>query len=301
MSDIKDAKIRSKALSDRIRQRTDQAMRRLIERYQGELVFHPLSDLMISDGAWEYVNRSGIEQKLVFAHPDVLSAHPETSQYYRGIALLSQKRAGAQVAKWEDGSQKKPPSRQSCKKVSRLYNAVISSIIEGASDWTLENGYRNILATMGIQLDGFFRNKIGQDAEELIKKLVVRWLQDQNLIARTLSDNIYELPKKTVMRFGSEPDIAFLRDDERIATIEIKGGKDPAGALERLGAMQKSFAETPPSCVNFLVAGVVTKEMERRLKLIGRVKVFVLDDVTDNEKTWNNFVDEVFHHAVRII
>ena len=301
MSDIKAAKIRSNALSERIRQRTDQAMLRLIQQYSGELIFYPLSDLMISDGAWEYVNRSDIEPKLVFAHPNMLSAHPETSQYYRGIALLSQKRAGAQVAKWEDGSQKKPPSRQSCVKVSRLYNAVISSIIEGASDWTLENGYRNIVATMGIRLDGFFRNKIGQDAEELIKTRIAKWLQDRHLVSGVLGDNVYELPKKTVMRFGSEPDIAFMRDDERIATIEIKGGKDPAGALERLGAMQKSFAETPPSCVNFLIAGVVTKEMEKRLKEIGRVKVFVLDDITDNENKWKAFMREVFHHAVRII
>ena len=38
-----------------------------------------------------------------------------------------------------------------------------------------------------------------------------------------------------------------------------------AGALERLGAMQKSFAETPARCHNFLIAGVVTIEMESRL------------------------------------
>ena len=59
-----------------------------------------------------------------------------------------------------------------------------------------------------------------------------------------------------------------------MATIEIKGGKDPAGALERLGAMQKSFEATPAQCVNFLVAGVVTAEMRKRLDQMGLVKVF---------------------------
>ena len=48
-----------------------------------------------------------------------------------------------------------------------------------------------------------------------------------------------------------------------IATIEIKGGKDPAGALERLGAIQKSFEETPPGCENMLIAGVITSADER--------------------------------------
>jgi hypothetical protein len=41
--------------------------------------------------------------------------------------------------------------------------------------------------------------------------------------------------------------------------------------------------------------------MEKRLKEIGRVKVFVLDDITDNENKWKAFMREVFHHAVRII
>ena len=49
------------------------------------------------------------------------------------------------------------------------------------------------------------------------------------------------------------------------ATIEIKNGTDPAGALERLGAIQKSFAETPARSQNFAVLGVVTPEMRRRL------------------------------------
>ncbi len=63
------------------------------------------------------------------------------------------------------------------------------------------------------------------------------------------------------MKFGAEPDIDFTRDNRLVATIEVKGGCDPAGALERLGAMTKSFAETPSGCVNFLVAGVITPEM----------------------------------------
>ena len=41
--------------------------------------------------------------------------------------------------------------------MARLYNAVTSSIIEGTTNWALENGYRNILANMGIGLDGTFQ------------------------------------------------------------------------------------------------------------------------------------------------
>jgi len=141
---------------------------------------------------------------------------------------------------------------------------MISSIIEGSSDWTLDNGYRNILATIGIMLDEMFRNKIGDIAESLVKNRIVSWLKDEKLIPSDNSEDgkQYSLPKNISMHYGSEPDIAFFRDEQDlIATIEIKRGRDPTGALERLGAMTKSFTETPPGCVNFLVAGVITAEM----------------------------------------
>ena len=41
---------------------------------------------------------------------------------------------------------------------------------------------------------------------------------------------------------SSEPDIPLINTDgSTIAVIEIKGGTDPAGALEQYGATKKSF------------------------------------------------------------
>lgn len=106
------------------------------------------------------------------------------------------------------------------------------------------------------------------------------------------------------MRYGSEPDILFQWESGAapltVATIEIKGGKDPAGALERLGAMQKSFEETPPGCVNMLIAGVITYEMESRVENMGVIKVFLLDDLAHDGEEWIDFLNEVFHYTVRI-
>ena len=179
---------------------------------------------------------------------------------------------------------------------------MISSIIEGSSDWTLDNGYRNILATMGITLDGMFRNEIGDIAEALVKGRIVSWLKGRGLVPPDNADyGPFLLPNDTLMRYGSEPDIDFVRQERLIATIEIKGGRDPAGALERLGAMTKSFAETPAGCVNFLVAGVITPEMQTRLDAMGNVKVYLLDDIAKDGGHWDDFTNEVFHHAVRVI
>ena len=255
MTELHDAQMRSALISERIRQRTDIALRELISEFDEELSFCPLDEFMISEQAWRYIKTSGIDPKLVFAHPELLRALPQVSQYYRGIALLPQKRVSdiaAPVASWESGTRKTPVGETQSKEVARLYNAVISSIIEGATNWTLENGYRNIIATMGIGLDGTFRNIIGQDAEELIKTRIVNWLEGQELIVNRSTDSTeFTLPHGYSMRYGSEPDVLFLHSENSIertvATIEIKGGKDPAGALERLGAMQKSFEATPPT------------------------------------------------------
>ena len=106
------------------------------------------------------------------------------------------------------------------------------------------------------------------------------------------------------MYYGSEPDIEFREtvngEQTTIATIEIKGGTDPAGALERLGAVQKSFKETPPNSKNILVVGVVTDEMKNRLEGLGIGKYFLLDDVSHDGDVWLDFLNEVFHFTVRI-
>lgn len=308
MTNLRDAQIRSALISERIRQRTDLALRELIAQYQEALTFHPLDDLMISEQAWRHVEASGIEPKLVFAHPELLREHPTVSQYYRGLTLLPRKRVSdiaVSVDSWEDGTRKTPIPDQRSKDVARLYNAVISSIIEGAANWTLENGYRNIIATMGIGLDGTFRNIIGRDAEDLIRNRIKSWLASRQLIIEHNDEETeFELPNGYSMRYGSEPDILFQQEQSGIpqivATIEIKGGKDPAGALERLGAMQKSFEETPPGCVNMLVAGVITSEMESRLENMGVTKVFPLDNLAYDGEGWIDFLNEVFHYTVRI-
>ena len=277
----------------------------MIKDYAGQLEFGPGDYLMISSGAWNHAAEIGVRPELVFAHPDILQEHPKTSLYYRGIALLSRKRvaqAAVPVTDWEKGTRKVKVRRDRAEKVARLYNTIISSIIEGSADWTLDNGYRNILATMGITLDGMFRNKIGDMAETLVKSRIAGWLRNKELIPTDEPDDgVYRLPKNTLMRYGSEPDIEFTRDGGAIATIEIKGGTDSAGALERFGAMTKSFAKTPPGCVNFLVAGIVTSEMRSRLNEMGVVKVYTLDDIAKDGEQWEGFANEVFHYTLRVI
>src|SRR5260370_798078 len=60
--------------------------------------------------------------------------------------------------------------------------------------------------------------------------------------------------------FGDEPDIAFFRDGKTVLAVEVKGGIDKAGVLERVGAALKSLSrarqENPDAVTILIVQGV---------------------------------------------
>ena len=178
---LEEARQRALLISGRIGQRSDLAVRRTIEGLNIDLDYeNNLEQLAIAPEAWEHVRGKNINPKLVFAHPDILQSYPETSLYYRGIAALSLKRVqslAASVNTWETGRRSRKPTLRSCEKVARLYNAVISVVITGSDGWTLENGYRSVLATIGITEDGKLRNIVGQEGESAVKSRVLRWLE----------------------------------------------------------------------------------------------------------------------------
>ena len=301
-----DAVARAVKIARRIAGGDDLRVRKKIKAFQTKLRYRK-RELCIARDAWRHVAEAGIRRRLVFAHPAILKTIPDASVHYRGIALLSLKRvqeiAGA-VTTWERSPKTARVTDEKALRVCRLYNAVISSIIVDNTDWTLRDGYRNILATLGITEDGAIRNIIGQEAEEAVKERLIDWARAQGLLdsAETASpsDREWQLVGGVRMLFGSEPDIAFERNGALAVLIEVKGGKDPAGALERLGAIKKTFDEAPVSCKNFLIAGVITATMRERL---GEMRVeadFDIDQLLSDDDAWQDFMKEIFHHALRI-
>lgn len=290
---------------------------KLIKKFSGKLAWKPLSNLLIDAEVWKYaVETQGYDPKLVFCHPDVLLDKPVTSLYYRGLCGLSLKAVKdyfGSVEALEIGTSTRL-NRDKALKMARTYNAFISSIIKNSTDWTLENGYRTVVATLGITIDGRMRNKIGTIAEERIRGLILEWLMDRELIVEPTfaKKEIYEstprvctLRRGVIMRFGSEPDISFLRDSVLLAVVEIKGGIDPAGALERYGAATKSFQHaisSSPRCKNFYLCGVYTKELQKRIESDRLVeKTFNIIEILDKPEVRKQFFEELFHHALRIV
>jgi hypothetical protein len=118
-------------------------------------------------------------------------------------------------------------------------------------------------ASAGAQINGSWLNKIGEEAELLTRRILIRSLTEgQYIVAAILKDGSSRLDaeyledlvdkvdlllgvrlnNQTSILFSSEPDLSLLNPaGEVVAVIEVKGGKDTAGALERYGAAKKSW------------------------------------------------------------
>ena len=274
--------------------------------------YMPLGDRGISQFAWQYINNLGIEPWRAFSHEEILLNKPELSVFYRGLSLLSQKAVQnlvTNVADWEDPEKKPRVSREKVLDVTTLYNRVICKVIESTPDWNMEDGRANVIATVAIGLDGSFRNLLGKRAEDRVRDVIMDFLRhkfdDWDLTREEVGNQWVTLPSVSgdpeiyEMKFASEPDVAFRVDySTEVATIEIKGGTDRAGALERLGAIEKSFGTSEDDVVNFLFLGVETSQMKERLRK--GIKKYLLDDLNDPTMR-AQFLDELFHHTVRIV
>lgn len=100
---LEEARKRAQIISYRIRLRADEAVRAKILAFTGDLTGRP-NEFGIDLVAWRYVKGIGVKRRLVFAHPNMLRAHPDTSLHYRGIATLSLKRVqqiAGSVDRWE--------------------------------------------------------------------------------------------------------------------------------------------------------------------------------------------------------
>lgn len=312
--------IKSVLIVTSLQKKSDLHARKLIQDYTGEPAWEPLSELSIEPEVWEcVVTIREYDPKFVFCHPDVLLYKPATSIYYRGLCGLSQKAARGHFGAVKPLEEGKPDARLNASKALKMaqtYNRLICSAIKNSTDWTLEDGYRTIIATLGITIDGRMRNKIGGMAEEHIRTIILEYLIDNHLIVEPViaKEQIPEsirgvefvLKDNIVMRFGSEPDISFKDQEGNLrATIEVKGGTDTAGALQRFGAVLKSFQDAiskSPDCVNFYLGGVFTPELLTRIRSERSInKHFNIFEMIDNPSVKEEFLSELFHYTLRII
>jgi hypothetical protein len=218
-----------------------------VERIQGEKLDWDLDSLGISEVAWNKIIHQGIKPVRVFAHPYILTTIPRSVGYYRGLAMVSLKsmnNIGLPIERHEKGDGKTPIGEQRARQVAFRLNELISRLIEedeqiDPREFDLWRGM-----TAGSTAQGSWQNRKGDIAEDLVKGMVQRHVRESGLVHREESDGArcHLVDGRTIV-FGSEPDIALYDASGQIlVAVEIKGGIDKAGVLERIGAALKSLS-----------------------------------------------------------
>lgn len=287
----------------------------------------------ISDTAWITVTSAKIDPILFFVHPNALSVDPTLLLYYRCVSLLPQKGL-KRISKCdpksaESGKHNLTPAKVLA--VTQTLNELMSFLLTLGGVASEEKLKGAMYATAGVMIDGSWRNSIGAEGERVIRALLLKALiENGEVLSVTFTDNTTEQlkyggrgravsPNKSIvdriirrtqdvrnvsitngmiMVFKSEPDIELLAPNGNIlGGIEIKAGLDPAAALERLGAMFKSFENilaVSPSAQTILVASCLTDEVANRIRESSSVKAtFILTDITSDATVSARFVNKV--------
>lgn len=300
-------KLRSILIFEALQKRKDEESFQYIKDFSEDINWQ-IDELCIDEEAWNKITDKMIDPKYAFCHPDILLYNPKTSIYYRGSCTLSIKSTkdyvGA-IENLEKGNIRARFDKEKALKMAQTYNKFISFIIRNTDNWTLGDSGRSVIATMGITLDGTYRNKVGQLAEDRIRNLIVQRLSEKKLIERIISEDEYVLAKDILMRFAPEPDVSFIHGGTLLAVVEIKGGIDTAGALERYGAAKKSFEEAVKQnshCDTYYLSAAITTTLTDRVNVDRLVnQMYNLVDILSDSNIESKFFTELFHHSLRII
>ncbi|WP_377512210.1 XcyI family restriction endonuclease [Octadecabacter sp. R77987] len=268
--------------------------------------------------------RMSLSQHL--CHPNVLLSNSRYLTYYRCISAFSQKglktlSGVTSVERLETG--KSDCTTEQANKLARVINENLTAIYSIALP-EAEKLKGLMYATAGTTIDGSWRNKIGSEGERIIRTLFLKELLSHGEIAKVtlktgtdilgkdlnakwLDEHTTELQSGmttngAVFRFRSEPDITLIAPDSKIVGgVEIKAGIDPAGALERLGAMMKSFenirAESSEA-ETILVATCITEEVDQRLRGMKGVRTFLMTDVIQNRKSQGTLLMNIMRACI---
>lgn len=263
-----------------------------IDQVKGETLNWNKSDLEISEQAWDKIIHRGIKPIIVFAHPDILSSLSRSMSYYRMLAMVSQKsmnQVGLSTVRHEAGHLPKPEIAET---VARHLNKIISKLIE--ADETIDAREFDLWRGMaaGSQAQGSWQNTKGRKMEVVLQGIIRRRLHEKGLVSEEIDDKPrLALTDQRVVVFADEPDIGFYENDKIVAAVEVKGGIDKAGVLERVGAAIKSLSrakEENLASVTILILQEVSMTPQSMVDLQTNQNAvnywFTVEEVLENEE-----------------
>ncbi len=263
-----------------------------IDLVRGEDLVWQCTELGISERAWARIIHRGIKPVAVFAHPHVLIQIPRAVAYYRMLAMVSQKsmaRVGLTTAGHETG--RSSLNLEHAAALTGHFNRIISNLVE--ADETVDPREFDLWRGMaaGSQAQGSWGNTKGDRIEVVIRGILQRRIREMDLaVAESADESQIQLRDGRMAVFADEPDFALYRDDKIEAAIEIKGGIDNAGVLERVGAAVKSLGrarrENPEAITILVIQGVsmsskAYEDLEGNRDAVNRW--FLVEDVLDDD------------------
>jgi hypothetical protein len=147
------------------------------------------SDWSIGEDAFAYINECKSLQLIeVFCHPRLIRERSTLIAYYRNIAALSQKAVkylvGIDVKKLENDEENRFSLTEKQALKACLFNEHISLIIDSSIESiTKEELHGLLLTSTGAQIDGSWRNAIGEEAEKIVQRLLVKETKERSLLA----------------------------------------------------------------------------------------------------------------------
>jgi len=293
----------------------EKKIQKIIQDQESSFNWNERAHWGINESAWNEIQSKDFSPLAIFCHPRIVSHHPSLIKYNRSVALLPQK--GMQsissvggIKEIENGTKAVPQGK--VLNIVKALNELVSSIILLTPDIDSNKILGMMYATAGTTIDGSWRNQIGNEGERVIRSLLIKSLiENEEIIAivdkKDCSFKLdewkakYDDPVLTIIEiksvvtkngasilFSSEPDITLMNSSGKvIGAIEIKAGIDPAGALERLGAMFKSFDNVlaiTPNAKTILVATCITDEVGSRLRESNAVsQIYITTEILNNK------------------
>lgn len=263
-----------------------------IDLVRGEDLVWQASELGISERAWARIVHRGVKPVAVFAHPHVLIQVPRAVAYYRMLAMVSQKsmaRVGLATASHETA--RSSLNLEHAVALAGHLNRIISNLVE--ADETVDPREFDLWRGMaaGSQAQGSWGNTKGDRIEVVIRGILQRRIRERGLaVAESADESQIELRDGRMAVFADEPDFALYRSEKVEAAIEIKGGIDTAGVLERVGAAVKSLGrarrENPEAITILVIQGVsmspkAYEDLEGNRDAVNRW--FLVEDVLDDD------------------
>ncbi|MFT2213061.1 XcyI family restriction endonuclease [Rhizobium giardinii] len=290
----------------------------------GALDWSTHKEFGISDEVFAIANTSGDPVTLAhyLCHPSLLISRPEMLKYYRCISTFSQKgiKAVSGVSSADRLETGRPIDQAKAAALASAINGNLGPIYRVALP-SLDKLKAIMHATAGISIDGGWKNAVGSEGERVIKSVIVRHgFLNSEIVSVTIPNSRMSNGRKSgstaipakeitidwidnhagsfqsvlfkngsIAVFGSEPDVTLYDSSgQTVAGIEVKAGLDPAGALERLGAMLKSFdaiTAIAPQAQRILVIACLTTEVDARLKEVAALsRQYSLTDIIKNTK-----------------